>query len=104
VGKLRLFSFTVPVPLADSSRSALDSNVDIVLSLNFIASTRNDPVPDICNSRSELLCVVLITLSVMLMFPSMVRLFIVTDPVPAGTRLMLSLLRVAVMLLPLNVM
>jgi len=45
------------------------------------------PVPAGAMTRSELDCVVLIMLSVMLMFESTVRLLITTDPVPPGVKL-----------------
>ena len=44
VGKLRLFKTTVPVPEADSSRSALEVLVDMLLSDIVTASTAKDPV------------------------------------------------------------
>jgi len=78
--------------------------VFIVLSCRSIESILITPVPDALNSRSLFVCSVPILLSVNLMLPSTNRFSMVTMPVPAGTKLMSSLLRVAMMSLPVSSM
>ena len=65
-------------------------------------ATTTLPVPDADNTRSEFVCVVLISLSVMLMFESIVRLVIATTPVPLGLKTRSSLDLVAEIVFPLK--
>src|SRR6056300_693723 len=139
VGKPKPLMDTVPVPLPESSRSALEAFDDIVLSVMVtpsmviplvvdnvvnVAATgvvapitvlsmapllmsalaiTTDPVPLADSTSSELDCVVVIVLSVMLILESMVRLLMFTVPVPPGVRFR-SAFELVAMVLSLNVM